>query len=249
MKTPTLIMLALLLLPMPQTGSAMQNRDASPLPFNVGEVLSFRATSSRFGSIGTATMRVEEAEDAGATAVMLLAFDFTGRVGPFRIRDRTRSWVQKEPLRSVRFDRSERSPLRSKNDNIVIFPDERRWESGTGARGSSPTNDPLDELSFLYFLRTLPLRSGDVYEIPRHFDARRKPVAVRVMSRQRTEVPAGSFATVLVEMQVNGDGMLTGGLRLYLTDDAARIPVQIESSAPWVGRTSLRLQSLSTATR
>jgi hypothetical protein len=69
-------------------------------------------------------------------------------------------------------------------------------------------------------------------------------VVVKVLRRERTTVPAGQFATVVVEMRVKdsrfgGDGTLV----LYLTDDAAHVPVRIESSAPWVGSTRMLLES------
>jgi hypothetical protein len=38
--------------------------------------------------------------------------------------------------------------------------------------------NPLDEGSFLYYVRTLPLRPGDVYEVNRYF----RPTATRCAS-------------------------------------------------------------------
>src|SRR5690606_11555826 len=103
---------------------------------------------------------------------------------------------------------------------------------------------PLDELSFIYFLRSLPLEEGESHALARHFDPERNPVVVRVLRRERVSVPAGDFATVVVEMRVKDQRTFAGNgaLRLYLTDDARRIPVRIESSAPVVGAMTLLLE-------
>jgi hypothetical protein len=70
-------------------------------------------------------------------------------------------------------------------------------------------------------------------------------VTLRAIRREITTVPAGEFATVVVEMYVRDERV--SSMRFFLTDDEARIPVRIESSAPWVGSTRLLLESVSGA--
>lgn len=212
-------------------------------PFRADESLSYRAVSSRFGTIGTGTLAVSRAGAIRGEAVYRLGFEFRGRVGPFRVSDATFSWVSTDRLRSIRYHKRERSPLGSRDERVEIYPAERWWQAVGGASGDTPTSDPLDELSFLYFIRTLPLADGESHTLARHFDRERNPVRVRVLRRERTTVPAGEFATIVVEMRVR-DSRVFGGdgtLRLFLTDDERRIPVRIESSAPWVGATSMLL--------
>lgn len=235
--------LALLLAP----GLPGEAQRAQPdLPFAAGEVLTYRAVSGRFGSFGTGTFRVSGPEQVRGASALKLSFDFRGRVGPFRVEDRTRSWIARDGEASFRYEKRENSPLGSRREEVEIYPQERRWQSAAGTRGNTPTAEPLDELSFLYYLRSLPLAEGDEYSLTRHFDVERNPVAVRVLRRERTRVPAGDFATVVVEMRVHDDRVdeKNGAMRIYLTDDAARIPVRIESSARWVGSTHLLLESV-----
>ena len=214
------------------------------LPFRAGEDLSFRARSTRFGTIGDASMRVRGPEDVRGVAVLALSFDFTGRVLLARIKDRTRSWIDPSAMAAYRYSKDESSPIASHSEAVEMFPAERRWEPAGGTAGTSPTDAPLDELSFLYFIRTLPLGEGDAYAFDRHFDPARNPVNVKVVNRSVVTVPAGTFNTIRVEMRVKpvrrlgGSGVVT----MYLTDDARRIPVRIETSMPLAGTMVLELE-------
>ena len=222
---------------------------ASPqaLPESVGlqpgEVLTYRAISGRFGPFGTGSMRIEGPVDVRGEQALQLAFDFRGRVGIFRVEDRTRSWIDPEGMATLRYERSERSPLGANREAVEVYPEEGRWTDDGGAAGETVCVHPLDELSFLYFIRTLPLEDGAEYTLMHHFDPGRNPVTLKVLRREVTEVPAGSFETVVVEMRVSDPRV--GPMRLFLTDDGARIPVRIESSAKWVGSTRLVLEKAS----
>jgi len=227
-------------------GGAADARPSLPaLPFSVGEELTFRVRSSRFGTLGTAVMRVDGTEVVRGHETWVLRFDFRGRIGPVVAEDHTRSWLCPRSLMAFRYRKQERTPLGSRREDVEMFPSERRWEGADGTRGSSPTDLPLDELSFLYFLRTLPLADGESHTLERHFDTGRNPVVVRVVGRTRLSVPAGDFAVVELTMQVKDParGRGRGAVRIHLTDDSRRLPVRIESSAPWLGAVVLSLES------
>ncbi len=240
--------LAALALAFPGPGLGAQS---ARVPFAVGEELVYRASSSRFGRLGTGTMSVTGPEEVQGRRAFVLGFDFDGRMGPAVIRDRTRSWFDSRAMASVRYTKAERSPLGSRSEDVRMDLADRRWASAGGEGGAIPTAAPLDELSFLFFIRTLPLETGAVYDLNRHFDTRRNPVRVRVLGRQRTTVPAGDFRTVAVEMRVHDPARYRerrqAVIRLYLTDDERRIPVRIESSMPYVGSVTMALQSASPA--
>jgi hypothetical protein len=215
------------------------------LPFAVGESLVFQARSSRFGKLGTGTMAVGGPEVVQGQQTWLLSFDLRARVGPTRVEEHTRSWFVPQRVASLRYQARERSPIYSRKQTVEMHPATRTWTADDGRTGESPSGAPLDELSFLYFLRTLPLAPGDSYEIDRHFEKGRNPVRVRVLGRERVEVPAGKFATVIVEMRVKDPDRYGGEgvIRLHLTDDARRIPVRIETSKPMVGDVVLSLRT------
>jgi hypothetical protein len=212
-------------------------------PFVEGEVLAYQVSLGQHGRSGTGWLRVESAPALREEPVVLLRFDFETTVGPFSLRHHSRSWLSARRMAALRYEVDERVPLNSLRQRVDIFPDTRRWE-GRDAQGLCASEEPLDELSFLDVLRTLPLTPGLVHRMDRHFDARRNPVQVRVLRRETLRVPAGEFPTVLVEMEVRDPGRFGGRgvLRLHLTDDARRLPVRIESQVPVAGQLVLELK-------
>lgn len=229
------------------TGTAASTQAGQEIsPVQPGEVLTYRAISGRFGHFGAGSMRVEGPVEVRGEQALQLAFDFRGRVGLFRIEDRTRSWVSAEDLSSLRYHKQERTPLGSRSEEVEIYPDEGRWTDASEEQGETVCGHPLDELSFLYFIRTLPLEDGAEYTLNHHFDPERNPVSLKVLRRESTKVPAGVFETVVVEMRVRDERV--SAMRLYISDDDLRIPVRIESSAPWVGSTRLLLERVSRGT-
>ena len=209
----------------------------------LGEELTYETRSARFGHVGQGTMRVGGPEIVRGRETYVLHFDFRSKITIFTVEDRTRSWIDPLRMASLRYHKHERQPLSSTDIEVEIHPEESRWVDDRGRVGRSPSREPLDELSFLYFLRTLPLRDGESWVLDRHYDPARNPVVVRVLGRQLLRAPAGDFATVLVEMRVRDADRFRGEgvLRLHLTDDERRLPVRIETSVPIGGALVLDL--------
>ncbi|MDB4950349.1 MAG: hypothetical protein JWM27_2998 [Gemmatimonadetes bacterium] len=226
-------------------GAAAQARPA-PLPFAPGEACTYRG-SGPLGRMGSGTFAVERDEAAGAGS-WLLRFDFRGRVGLLRVENHTRSWFDPAETASVRFTKNERSPFSTRREDVHMDRAARRW---TGMKdepgGAMPTGAPLDELSFIFFLRTLRLDDGDHYSFTRHYDTSRNPIVVRVLGRGTVKVPAGRFRTVQVEMRVRdphqygGEGVIL----IHFTDDAHHVPLRIDSRIPRAGHVTLALEALS----
>ena len=216
------------------------NAQQGALPFSAGETCVYRG-SNVLGRIGTGTMAVEPAD--GGT--VLLRFDFRGRVGPAGIEDRSRSWFDTAARGSRRFTKRERTPIASRDEDVRMNASARTWTAAAGGGGAMSTDAPLDELSFIYFVRTLRLADGDSYSLARHYDAARNPVRVRVIGRGVTQVPAGRFRTVQLEMRVRdpvryqGEGVIS----IHLSDDPRRLLVRMESNIPRAGRMVLSLES------
>jgi hypothetical protein len=226
---------------------------ASALPFSVGERLTYRVRIGKVGS-GHGVMSVDGPVEVRGRETYLLRSEVEARIGFVKASNATESWLDPERLTALRFRRRERRALLRNDETIAVFPDERRWEDEgkNGKGGETPTDVPLDELSFIYFLRTLPLGPDSAQEVVRHYDPRRNPIEVRVVGRDSLETPAGSFNTLVVEMHVRDPGRYEkdggrGTIRLYLSDDARRIPVRIESAMPVFGRAVLTLESYTPA--
>jgi hypothetical protein len=218
------------------------------LPFAVGERLEYQVRLSRVRASGRSIMTVECDTVRGQMA-WLLRFDFSVGFGPIKAIDRTESWLDPERLVALRFHKREKHPLWSGHEAVELFPDEHRWEGLGGATGETATPVPLDELSFIYFLRTLPLVNDSLYEFDRHYAAERNPITVKVVGRDTIPTGIGDLATIVVELRVRDprrykDGV--GLIRIHLTDDTRRIPARIESDIPVAGKAVMTLHAWST---
>lgn len=214
-------------------------------PHYANERLTYQVSVSKFGTIGRGSMTAGGPVDVRGACVYVLRFEFQTRVGPVKVVNRSESWFDAARGATLRFHKHEKSPLSTHDEKIEVYPAERRWEGGDGSTGESPTGDPLDELSYIYVLRTLPLEVDSTYRLNRHFDAGRNPTTLHVVRRDTISTPAGSFPTLLVEMRVRdarryrGEGVL----RFWLSDDSLRVPVRMESKLPIVGSAVLTLES------
>ncbi len=241
---------------MAQTGEALAYAGAGPRtaepkgtpaerPFAVGERLIYGVRIGSMGVVGKGEMSISGPVEVRGVAVMLLRSEMRAGIGPLKGSGRTQSWLDADRMAALRFVKVERRIFSRYRDSVEVFPDAQRWTAADRTGGATLTNAPLDELSFIYFIRTLPLNRDTIFEVSRHFDAERNPVGLRILGRETISTPAGHFAVVLVEMRVKdphnyrGEGVI----RVHLTDDACRLPVRIESVIPDVGKTVLTLES------
>ena len=216
---------------------------AQAVPFAPGERLTY---SARVGSVGrgSAVMQVEGPVSIRGRAAFHLRFDVNAKVGFVGVVNVSESWLDPMRMTSLRFHKRERHPLSKKEQRADIFPDEQRWTAADGESGRTMSEQPLDELSFIYFLRTVQLQGGGALRFDRHFETSRNPTLVKVLGQETLDTHAGKFETTVIEMQVR-DGRYGGGgtIRLHLSNDARRLPVRIESSIPVAGRVVLTLES------
>lgn len=234
---------AVLATPEPTTAQAFST---NPL-IRQGEVLTYTVNSSRFGNIGTATMTVDS-DTLEGRIVTRLSFDFSGRITLFKVSDHTRSWIDPVTGTTLRYSKSERSPL-SKRDEIAII--DRSAKTWADAKKSYPlaSNEPLDELAFIYAMRQLS-SYGDALpvslDISRHFDTARNPVRVNVLVPVSMVALGVTQRAQVLEMLVKDTRQKSGFSKLtfYLGEDAAHLPLRINSSMPVGGTMSLTLKSV-----
>jgi hypothetical protein len=215
-------------------------------PFYIGERLEYAVRISGVGLKGRGAMWTDGPEMVRGVETYVLHFGFKAKLGPVKVSDMTRSWLDPRAMASLRFVKRERHPFASHDEDVAMFPAEKRWSAADGTSGDALTNAPLDELSFIYFLRTVPLAADSVYQFDRHFDAQRNPTTVKVVRRERLAIRAGTFATVLVEMRVRDPARYRGEgvIRIHFSDDERRLPLRIESVLPAAGTALLTLEKL-----
>jgi hypothetical protein len=219
--------------------------DNPVLPFSIGEKLTYEVSVAKGGKVGAATMWIEGPVDVRGTKTYLLRFDSRIRIAFLSAVSRSSSWF--DPLRglSLRFFKHEQNPLTRNDESVELYPDQKEWKSASGEVSPSPSSTPLDELSFMYFIRTLPMTPGVTYRFDRHFDQARNPITVSVIRREVIPTPMGELRVILVEMRVRdprhykGEGVI----RIHLTDDDCRLPARIESTMPVIGTAILTIDS------
>ncbi len=215
-------------------------------PFYIGERLEYAVRLSGVGLKGKGAMWTDGPEMVRGVETYVLHFGFKAKLGPVRVSDMTTSWLDPRAMASLRFVKRERHPFASSDEDVSMFPAEKRWSAADGTSGDVLTAAPLDELSFIYFLRTVPLAADSVYRFDRHFDVRRNPTTVKVVRRERLAIRAGTFAAVLVEMRVRDPARYRGEgvIRIHFSDDERRLPLRIESVLPAAGTALLTLEKL-----
>jgi hypothetical protein len=214
------------------------------LPFGIGERLQYRVSVGKIGG-GEGVMSVDGPVDVRGTTTFVLRSDIRARIGFLKSTERSESWIDPMRMASLRYVKRAGGAFSRGDQRVELFPDSLKWQDQRGRVGESPTSAPLDELSFIYYVRTLPLDADTVDRVVRHYDRERNPISVRVVRRDTVRTKAGTFPTVEIEMRVK-DPQRYGGegiIRIHLSDDADRYPVRIETSVPVLGATVLTLES------
>jgi hypothetical protein len=195
------------------------------------------------GRIGQGEMRVEGPVTERGVQTLRLVSEMRAKRGFLRATDRSVSWLDPMRLATTRFEKDERHPLSNSREMVEIDRGAEVWRDDSGRAQALASPTPLDELSFLYFVRTLPLEREGSYQITRHFDVARNPTLLNVGSEEVVETPAGRFHTRVVLMHVRDPKHYQGiGLiRLNIETSGCRVPVRITSKMPIVGTTTLTL--------
>jgi hypothetical protein len=203
-----------------------------------------------FLSVGSAALNVFAYDTVDGHSTYHTLFTITGGFGPAKVRDRFESWGDAASWQATRDVFSRRfvqnvHEVSYQRDRIYeISPERREWTSNDGKRGAFANDKPLDDLTMLFFARSLPLKVGDVYTIPRYFKSEANPVVLRVLRRETITVPAGTFETVVVRPTIKTSGLFGEGgeAELYFSDDRFHSLIQLKSKVKVVGSLTLRLR-------
>jgi hypothetical protein len=208
-------------------------------PFKVGETLRYTATLG-YLPIGEASLAVTGlARERGAETFVLAA---AGEGGPpgLGVTYQLTSWVGTEQFTSRKFYRRITQAGRVTDEKFVIIPDSGRVRQEGRPEVWGTTAEPLDELAFLYFLRTIPLEVGRSYAWSRYFHTAYNPIRAQVLGRESLSLPNGrSVACFVIRLTAR-----TAASEVWLSDDAARLPVQLRGQLPF-GQVTLRLTDVS----
>jgi hypothetical protein len=219
-------------------------RDSVPLrvPFAPGERLEYLVKFGIF-HVGHAEMEVLGIDTIRGEPTYHVRFAVHGSAIFYSMTDTLESWFSVYDLTSRRFIQNNNEDGRLYQHTYEIFPDRGYFVQDD--RDTMPTTaEPLDDMSFFYFARTVPLDTGQTYEYARYFRPDRNPVTLRVLGEETVSVPAGRFAAIAIRPVFKSHGLFAEGGRAQvdLAADSTRIPLLIKS---WlsVGYLSISLRN------
>jgi hypothetical protein len=218
---------------------------APPAPsktLTVGERLVYEV---KFGPlrVGRASMEVLGIEEVRGHRAWHTRFQVTGGTLFFRVNDVLESWIDVETFSSLRFRQQLSEGSRDRLYEYEMFPERSTYQQkGKPEMPSVPR--PLDDGSFLYFLRTVAIEEGASYEFPRYFMPDRNPVRLEVLGRDTVDVPAGRFDALVIRPVIKAKGIFSkdGHAKVWISNDADHVLLQMTSQLK-IGSISLHLRS------
>jgi hypothetical protein len=211
--------------------TAADAQAATHVPWAAGENLEFTVRLAGINS-GIGSMQVLGIDTLRGRAAWRLHFNIKGStpLGLYHVDDSYESWMDVESLNSLRFEQNLYEGGKRRIRNYDIYPSRAVFhKEGDQERPSVP--DPLDDASFFFFVRTLPLEVGKEYTFAKYFDPKANPVIIKVLRKDTVDVPAGHFVTVVLQPTIKTNGLFSqdGHAEIWLSDDDRRILVQMKS--------------------
>jgi hypothetical protein len=211
------------------------------VPFGVGERAEYQVKFGFF-SAGNGVMEVVALDTIRGRETWHTVFRIRGGIPGYRVNDRLESWIDTQTLASLRHWQELDEGPNERERKFEIYPGSTYVQNNQEPMPTVPL--PLDDGSFLFFLRTIPLEVGKEYSFDRYFRPDRNPVRFQVLRRERISVPAGKFETVVIRPIIKARGVFSEGGRaeVWLTDDERRLMVQLKSHVK-IASISLYLKS------
>ncbi len=223
----------------PTSTSAAPASARGPMPagFGVGERTEYRvkygpATVGKGAievkSIGSVRSRPTWNVELRVAASVFALYSLTGVYS---------SWIDTSTLHSLQYTSEQIERGNKRLRAYDIFPErsvfrQRITPDTLPEMPSVP--DPLDEASFLYFIRTIPLEVGQTYSFPRYFRPDRNPVVIHVTGKEDVSVPAGIFQAIVIRPTIRTpNGMFSQGAeaKVWVSDTPARVILRVSSKA------------------
>lgn len=214
-------------------------------PFAVGERMEYEV---RFGplKVGNGHMEVVGIESIRGRDAWHTAFWVQGGTFFYKVNDVYESWIDTATFSSLRFVQQLEEGTSEKERRFDIYPDRDVYYEmhKNPPREHQSAQLPLDDGSFLYFIRTIPLAVGQTYDFNRYFRPDRNPVRIRVLRREKVTVPAGTFNAIVIQPVIKTTGIFSenGQALIWLSDDDRKIMLQLKSKLSF-GSLNLYLKS------
>ncbi len=220
--------------------------EAARTPFGPGEKLEYKVKLGIF-SVGSAHMAVEGVDTSSGRRAYVAHLDIKGGIAFAKVDDDFRTWFDVGTLASHRFVQDIHEVKYKTHRFYEMLPDERRWwRKDNDESGPMATALPLDDIAFIYYIRTLDLEVGKTYTLNRYFKETGNPVIIKVLRKDQRKVPAGTFRTIVVKPIIRTKGLFSegGNAEIHFSDDERRLVVYLRSEIPVVGSVTLHLRKI-----
>ena len=217
------------------------------VPFGAGERMEYDV---KFGvlKVGKAHMEVVALDNLRGRPAWHTAFWVQGGNFMYRVNDVYESWMDAETLSSLRFVQELEEGGKDTERRFEIYPERAIFvqTSKKPNKEEKSVSQPLDDGSFLYFIRTIPLEVGQTYDFDRYFRPDRNPVRIKVVRKEKINVPAGTFNAIVLQPTIKTKGIFSenGHAEIWLSDDDRHIMLQLKSKLSF-GSLNLYLKSYS----
>ncbi|NNK62888.1 MAG: DUF3108 domain-containing protein [Gemmatimonadetes bacterium] len=218
--------------------------------FRPGERMVFDAHVGILGGVGEAVLEIHADSLHGIPVYNTrLQLQASALFGTLTVDNLLQSWLDPETMRALRFAKRQDEPGTKTDETFDFFIDEGEWRrTDGGEQGALSSQYPLDDISFIYYVRALPLEVGKRYVLNDYYKESGNPVILDVVRRETVKVPAGEFQTIVVRPTIQTRGLFGQGgeAELYFTDDVQRFLVMLKSKLPLLQTLEFRLTDFST---
>lgn len=237
--------------PKPKTPASQPARTERPVPFKVGETLTYDVSWLAYVTAGTATTTVQEKKGSfGSTAYYIVA---EGR--PTALVSKLYSLYYKlDTLLDAYTLLPQRGSVYSEEGSRHRFKISRfdhaahkvffEYES-TGKATDTFTVPPYvqDVLSAVYVLRAVPLEGGARVTMPVTDNGTNYKVQVDVGPAERVRTPFGEASAWKLKLAISDAAGKPQGrnIALWLSDDSRRLPMKLQAELP-IGSFNLTLR-------
>jgi hypothetical protein len=212
------------------------------VPFGVGERFTYEVKLGPFKA-GRGSMEITGMDTVRGRDTWHAVFRVRGGILGYKADNTMETWMDTATMASLRFTQDFEQTGSDRKRHYEIFPDRAIYQEGTKPEQPS-VPDPLDDASFIYFIRTVPLEIGRTYTFERYFRPDRNPVRIKVLRREEKKVPAGTYQTIVVQPIIKSKGIFSENSKaeIWFSEDANRIMVAMKADLP-VGSLNLYLTS------
>jgi len=221
---------------------ARRDQPTPTVPFGVGERFTYDVKLGPFKA-GRGSMEITGTDTVRGRTAYHAVFRVKGGILGYKADNTMESWIDTSTIVSLRFTQDFEQTGKDRKKHYEIYPERAVYQEPEKPEQPS-VPDPLDDASFIYFVRTVPLEIGRTYSFGRYFKPDANPVRIKVLRRETVKVPAGTYQTIVVQPMIKSKGIFSENSKaeIWFSEDANRIMVQLKADLP-VGSLNLYLTS------